>query len=277
MAEVPAPPRWHTDPATIEVSGLPVAYRRAGTGPPVLFLHGHWLTRRWLPFHERLADHVDLIAPDLPGFGATPAAPWLRGRTELVMFLRDLLDRFELSTVHVAGYGLGGWLAADLACFYPERVAGLTLVAPFGLRVPEAPLADIFAMNPADYAGAYFNGAAEGFDDCVPGVGTPQTGGVEEFAHRYGELGSAAGLIWQRRYDLAFEWRLPRLARRGLATRVVAAEDDRIVPAAHIDRWVTLLDADRVSIPGTGHALLLQAPGATADAIAEHVLSGGKP
>ncbi|GAA3191094.1 alpha/beta fold hydrolase [Dactylosporangium siamense] len=263
----PVPPRWHTEPRTVDVHGVPVAYRRAGTGPPTLFLHGHWLTRRWLPFHEQLSERADVIAPELPGFGATPAAPWIRDRTDLVLFLRDLLDALGTDRVHVAGYGLGGWIAADLACHFPERVARLSLLAPFGLRVPEQPIADIFAMNPADYADRYFNAAADGFDDCVPGVGTADLGGVEEFAHRYGELGAAGALIWTRRYDLALEWRLPWLRERGLPARVVTGELDRIVPAGHPRRWAELLGADLVTVAGIGHALLLQAPKATADAV----------
>lgn len=271
---IPAPARWYTPPERVVVHGVPVAYRRQGSGESLVFLHGHWLTRRLTPFHSRLAAASDMLAPELPGFGETPMPDWLSSREDLTLFLRDFLDALDLSTVHLAGYGLGAWFAADVASYFPERVASLSLVAPFGLRVADQPIADYFAMNPADYTDAYFNGDG-GFPDCVPGTGTPADGGVEEFAQRYGELGAAARFVWTRRYANNLEWRLPWLADRGLRSLVVAAAQDRIVPAGHPHRWAALLSAALVTVPDAGHALILQAPDATADAITAHVRRGG--
>lgn len=264
---VPRPPRFWTEPDRVTVDDVDLALRRQGSGPPVLYLHGHWLTRRWLPFHERLAGSVDLLAPEHPGFGDTAAAPWLRGRDDLVLFYRRALDVLGLPRVHVAGYGLGAWLAADLAVWCPERVASLSVIAPFGLRVPGAPLADVFLLDPATFDEHYFGGAP-GPDDLVPGVGTPAQGGAEEWAQRYGELGAAASLMWGRRYDLALEHRLPRL---GVPALVVDAEHDRVVPPAHAQRWTELLGARRVTVPGAAHALVVSEPDRTADAIAHFV------
>ncbi len=126
----------YTSPETIDVRGLPVAYRRKGTGPPTLFLHGAGATRMWLPFYERMAETVDFLAPEHPGFGETPRPDWLEGFDDLVLHYRDLLDAFELGRVHLIGFSLGGWIAADFAIFYPERVESLTLISPAGLRVP---------------------------------------------------------------------------------------------------------------------------------------------
>lgn len=252
---------------TLDVDGTTVSLRRAGSGEPVLFLHGHWATARWLPLHAALAESVDLIAPDTPGFGDSPAPEWLLGRDDLVLFYRDLLDTLGLGSVHVAGYGLGGWIAADLAVWFPERVRSLALLAPFGLRVPGEPIADVFLMNPAAYDDAYYNG--EPVPGLVPGVGTPADGGPEGFSARYGEMGTAAKLMWQRRYDLKLETRLPRLSVRAL---VVRADDDRIVPAAHAERWTELLGAQLVTVPGAGHAFPITEPSSTADALTAFVL-----
>lgn len=262
---VPQPPRFYTEPQRLVVDDVPLALRREGTGPPVLFLHGHWLTRRWLPFHAALAGTVDLIAPEHPGFGETPPQPWVKGREDLVLFYRRVLDALSLPRVHVVGYGLGGWLGADLAVWYPDRVASLSLLAPFGLRVPGSPIADVFLMDPSTFVETYFNGGEVG--DLVPGVGTPAEGGPQEWAQRYGEMGTAASLMWGRRYDLALEHRLPRT---GVPALVVAAEDDRVVPAPHTARWAELLGARTATVPG-GHAFVVQEPEATAAAVARFV------
>jgi len=265
---VPRPARWYTEPLTVELPGATVAYRREGGGEPVLFLHGHWLTRRWTPFHARLAESVDLVAPEHPGFGESPAPVEPLDRDDLVLVYRDLLDALELPAVHVVGYGLGAWLAADLAVWLRPRVRSLSVIAPFGLRVPGSPIADVFILDPTTYDEVYFGGDAADFAAEVPGVGTPAQGGVEEFAQRYGELGAAARLMWQRRYDLKLDTRLPRL---GLPALVVAAAEDRVVPAAHPARWAELLDARTVTVPGAGHALVLQCPQETADAVSAFV------
>lgn len=264
---------WFTEPARATVRDTEIAYRRDGSGEPVLFLHGHWLTRCWTPFHRQLAGGADVIAPELPGFGDSPGSAQLTTRPDMVLVLRDLLDELGVANAHVVGYGLGAWLAADLAVWAPERVRSLGVVAPFGLRVPGHPVADVFLLDPAGYAEAYFNGASEGFEGLVPGVGTPADGGPEAFAHRYGELGAAAGLIWSRRYDLKLEERLPHL---GVPAIVVGSLDDRIVPAAHLDAWAALLDAKRVTVDAAGHALLLQRPDAVASALIDFVQENAK-
>ena len=271
-AAPPTPPRhaWYTEPKRVTVRGTEVAYRRDGAGEPVLFLHGHWLTGVWSPFHRALAARCDLLAPELPGFGDSPGAAHLTTRPDMVLLLRDLLDALGLESVHVAGYGLGAWVGADLAIWAPGRVRSLAVVAPFGLRVPGAPVADVFAMDPARYTDEYYNGSAEGFEDLVPGVGTPAQGGPEGFAHRYGELGAAAAMIWTRRYDLKLEERLPLL---GLPALVVGGGADSIVPPLHLDAWAGLLGAPVHRLDGAGHALLLQQPDAVATALADHVTS----
>ena len=56
----------YTEPDVVDVRGLPVAYRRKGTGPPTLFLHGAGSTRMWLPFYGRMSQALDFIARAAP-------------------------------------------------------------------------------------------------------------------------------------------------------------------------------------------------------------------
>src|SRR5579875_941817 len=136
----------YTEPAFVEVRGLRVAYRRKGSGPATVFLHGAGSTRMWLPFYERMSRHVDFIAPEHPGFGDTPFPDWLEGFDDLVLHYRGLLDAFGLDQVHLVGFSLGGWIAAEFAIFYPERLRTLTLITPAGLLVPGAPMVDLMRM-----------------------------------------------------------------------------------------------------------------------------------
>ncbi len=257
----PTRPRRHIQPTRVAAGGAELAVRRDGSGEPVLYLHGHWLTRSWTRFHERLAEGADVIAPEAPGFGDSPCPPWVTDRTDVVLLYRALLDELGVHRVHVAGHGLGAWLAADFAVLNPHRVRSLTVLAPYGLRVPGEPIADVFILNPADYDDRYFSG--EPVPGVVPGPGTPEQGGAEAFAQRFGDMGAAARLIWDFRYDLKLDHRLPRL---GVPALVVAAADDRIVPAAHTERWAELLGARLARVPG-GHAFPVQRPEQAAELI----------
>ena len=99
---------FYTEPDWLKVGDLDVAYRRKGSGEPVVFLHGAGGTRMWIPFYERLSESVDLIAPEHPGFGDTEFPEWLDGFDDLVLHYRDFFDLLGLERFHLVGYSLGG-------------------------------------------------------------------------------------------------------------------------------------------------------------------------
>ena len=80
--EVPRPPKYYTPPRFETVSGLPIAYRREGSGEAVVLLHGAGFTRMWIPLYQMLAAGCDFIAPEQPGFGETPMPKWFRNFDE---------------------------------------------------------------------------------------------------------------------------------------------------------------------------------------------------
>lgn len=251
---------YYTDPSRVQVGDLEVAYRRHGTGEPVVFLHGAGSTRMWLPFYERLSQSVDLIAPEHPGFGDTEFPDWLDGFDDVVLHYRDFFDALALDRLHLVGFSLGGWIAAELAIFYPERLKSLTLITPAGLHVPEAPMADLFAMPPEQIPALLFNDDVAAYTDFLP---DPHS--LDDIVHAYGEMGTFARLTWSPRFDPKFERRLPKIR---VPTLVVGAEDDRIIPNAHADRWAKIVpDARLERIPGTGHGLIMQEPDRTAEVI----------
>jgi pimeloyl-ACP methyl ester carboxylesterase len=61
---------------TVEVHGLRLAYRRAGHGPPVMFVHGGIEdSRAWTPQLDALSDEFTVIAWDEPGAGGSQDVP----------------------------------------------------------------------------------------------------------------------------------------------------------------------------------------------------------
>jgi pimeloyl-ACP methyl ester carboxylesterase len=111
---------------TIRANGAAFHVARAGSGRPLLLLHGwpeFWLT--WKPVMTRLADRYTLIAPDLRGFGDSdkPAGPF--GPDQHTDDMLALLDTLGIEKAGVVGHDVGGAVMQPLARKAPERVAGL--------------------------------------------------------------------------------------------------------------------------------------------------------
>jgi pimeloyl-ACP methyl ester carboxylesterase len=266
MEAVPRPRHFYTEPERLDVGEVRVAYRRKGEGEPVLYLHGNGFTRMWLPFHDELATSMDLIAPEHPGYGETPMPDWLTGFDDLVVHYDELLDLLELETVHVVGYSLGGWIAAELAAFYPRRLRSLTLICPAGLRVPGQPAPNLIAMTTEAVWETLFSDASKA-EDVMPDYES-----VEEVVHLYGEATTFARLAWNPQYDFALERRLRRVSCPAL---VIGAEHDRVIPDAVADRYAELLRARIERVDGTGHAMAVEKPEQVAALIAAHVAEAG--
>ena len=141
--------KYYTEPSFEETLGLPVAYRREGSGEAVVFLHGAGYTRRWLPMYQMMADRVDFIAPEAPGFGETALPASFRDFSDLVILYDQFLAQLGLEEIHLIGYSMGGWAAAEFASYYPSRVKSLTLITPIGLRLEGNPGGRYVPAEPA--------------------------------------------------------------------------------------------------------------------------------
>ena len=109
-----------------------LAYRRSGSGEPLVLLHPLGSSRQaWDPVAPALARHFDVIAVDLPGFGESAPLPGEPSPAALAAAVAGLLDELGVTTPHVAGNSLGGWVAMELA--RRRLLASVTLLSPAGL------------------------------------------------------------------------------------------------------------------------------------------------
>jgi len=117
-----------------------LAFERTGDGEPLLLIHGTGSSRSaWRPVTGPLAVHHKLILVDLPGHGDSepppPAVP--PNAIGYAPLVADLLDRLGLTSVHCAGFSVGGWTSLELA--KRGRARSVTAFGCAGLWNPRSP------------------------------------------------------------------------------------------------------------------------------------------
>jgi pimeloyl-ACP methyl ester carboxylesterase len=250
-----------------------VVYERRGGGPPLVLLHGighHW--RAWEPVLDRLAEHHDVIAVDLPGFGrSSQAGIWAMpgAVAEMARFFRAL----RLDRPHVAGNSLGGAIALELAA--AGEVASATALAPagfgtawevrlalatlrghrLGARVPTPVLETYFRFRPA-------RRLAFGMLLARPGALTAERALADTLALRGGKAFNTVARAG-RRYT--FSGPPP-----AVPVTVAWGTKDRILPYRQAARAAQALPGARhVALDGCGHVPMSDAPDRVAAVILE--------
>src|SRR6059036_3947772 len=125
----------------IELHGRRVIYRVAGSGPPIVLIHGMLnSSSHWRQVALNLAGEYTVVAPDLIGHGYS-AAP--RGDYSLgahAASIRDLLAAIGIDRATVVGHSLGGGVAMQFFYQFPQRTERLVLVSSGGLGREVSPL-----------------------------------------------------------------------------------------------------------------------------------------
>ena len=113
----------------VEVEGKAIAYREAGSGPALVWLHGIGSNAEsWEPQYQALADRWRVIGWDAPGYGGSddldPLGPMAGDYAEA---LSGLLDALKIYRAHIGGNSLGALMAAAYWNRFPDRVLSLIL------------------------------------------------------------------------------------------------------------------------------------------------------
>ncbi|MBN3846577.1 MULTISPECIES: alpha/beta fold hydrolase [Burkholderiaceae] len=121
-----------------------LSYVDLGKGQPVVFVHGgHGGWYHWIVNIEALAQGRRVIAPDLPGFGASSAPAETFSLEVAGQRVFDLLDELDVGQFDLVAFSFGSCVAGYMAASRPERIRTLTLVNPAGMGPVSASLSQI--------------------------------------------------------------------------------------------------------------------------------------
>lgn len=126
---------------SVEAGGVRTNCLRAGTGEPVVLVHGSGpgvsAYANWRLTLPPLAESFEVFAPDMVGFGFTDRPSGVAYTLETwVEQLVGLLDALGLDRVSLVGNSFGGAIALRLAARHPERVRRLVLMGSVGVDFP---------------------------------------------------------------------------------------------------------------------------------------------
>jgi pimeloyl-ACP methyl ester carboxylesterase len=225
----------------------------AGTGTPLLLLHGWGATKELMtPVAQRLQGYR-IVVPDLPGFGATPMPPEPWGVDEYARWVLALLDRLGIERAHIVGHSNGGRIAIALAAAHPGRVHRLVLTDSAGIRPPHGlrfqmrvrtfklmRAASRWQWLPASARGGAQRRAAQG--------------GSEDYRAASGSM--RATMVRLVNADLR-----PQLARLTTSTLLIWGDRDQETPLRDARTMERLIpDAGLVVFEGCGHFAYAEQP-----------------
>lgn len=253
-------------PETVEVCGRAITILHGGEGPPFVYLHSTLgESVMWLPFYQSWAKRFHTYVPTHPGFHKSGGFDQIDNIEDMAFHYAELFDALGLEEFNLGGVSLGGWIAAEYAIRWPERVRRLWLTGAPGLWVEDQPLPDLFRVmtNPQKLRELVFhdpNGYAAGmlFQD------NPDD---ERRMVGYQSLTVLARLVWERPYDPKLAQRLHRIR---CPVLLLWGASDKLVPPAYGQAYQKhLANATFETIPNCGHMPMFEQESAFVERIAK--------
>ena len=110
-------------------SRLAIEWWESGSGdPPMLLMHGGNGFSPAPPYVEMLCQSQRVIAAQHPGYGDSERPGWMDTVSDLAHFYLELIESEGLEDVTLVGFSSGGWIAAEMAVWRPQRIGRVVLV-----------------------------------------------------------------------------------------------------------------------------------------------------
>ena len=236
------------------IDGCPTVVYSAGSGQPLVFLHGGG-TWHGIDFARAWTAHFRVILPYHPGFGQSADNPRIDSLQDYIQHYQELFEVMGLERFNLAGFSLGGRMAAEYAIQHGQQLDKLVLIAPAGLDVKEFPQPDFMVIPPEDIPSYLVH-------DIVTLLPFLPSAPDEEFGAMRMREGMAVGRI--SRDGVMTNPKLPHwLHRIRMPTLLLWGSEDRIVPPGQAEHWQRLLPHAQLKLfPNAGHLVLDESPAA---------------
>jgi pimeloyl-ACP methyl ester carboxylesterase len=263
---------WLAHLHRVEVDGTQVNYVDIGEGElePIVFVHGlggQW--QNWLENIPRAAQERRVIALDLPGFGLSPMPPEGLTIPGYGRHVDALCEKLGLGRVDMIGNSMGGFVAAEVAIQFPQRIDQLVLVSAAGIASADVAKAPILTIGRVMSAVAAHSLAGDRFLASRPKSRHRVLALVarhpsrlkadlayEGFLKGAGKPGFQPALRACLNYD--FRDRLPEIRR---PTLIVWGENDSIIPVRDAHEFERLIpDSRKLVMKETGHVPMAERP-----------------
>lgn len=245
----------------VTVDNLRIAYRRRGSGPPLVLLHGALVDSRvWQPQLEALSDTYTVVAWDAPGCGQSSDPPADFSLPDFAGCLAGFIDALDLERPHVLGLSFGGGLAIQFFDRYPNIPQSLILAgayAGWAGSLPPAQVAERLEKGmaqselPGEEVAALWRPSL--FSDDAPAAAVARNAAIMADFH-------PAGMRAMLRAFAAADLRevLPRI---DVPTLLLYGAEDKRAPAAVATKLHEQIPTSTlVFLPGTGHVSNLESP-----------------
>lgn len=215
----------------------------AGSGEPVLFLHGAG-GLAWDPYLDALAQRRRVIAPYLPGTSRSNDISQVRDLWDLTLCYYDLLDALGIDRADLIGHSMGGMIACEMAANDQSRVGRLIAIAPAGLFDLDDPMPDIFAMRPDELARRLLVDPTSPIAELLGALPDDVDEQVEVLIQRLSTLNAAAKFLWPIP-DKGLIRRLPRIK---APTLIVWGRQDGLIPVSYGETFRSLIPNARLEV-----------------------------
>jgi pimeloyl-ACP methyl ester carboxylesterase len=242
---------------TLRVNGIDTVVLEAGSGPPLVYLHGAG-TVTGFDFAPAWAKKFRVVIPYHPGFGASADDPQVTEIHDYVLHYVELFDQLGLDKVRLVGQSMGGFIATKFAVEHGRRIDKLVLVCPIGLPVPPEQATVNFLATPPQDLPALLAHDPQTVIKHLP-TGEPSAAFI---AGRTKEAITAGRVLANGTFDP----KLPRyLHRLTMPTLLVWGNQDRLTHTPQHRTWAKALPKAIVKLfDNAGHLVLDEAPASVA-------------
>jgi pimeloyl-ACP methyl ester carboxylesterase len=234
---------------------LEITFTEAGTGRPVLILHGGGGPFTVAGIAAHLAETMYTSIPTHPGWNGTDRPEWFSGIDDLALAYLHYLEDSDLHNVLLIGSSMGGWIGSEMAVRDGAGlITGLIVIDAVGINVAAHPVRDFFALDARGVAKYAWHDADRFYID-------PATVPAEQAARTKANMATMRVIAGPDMYDPKL---MRRLARVRIPTLAIWGESDGIVTPAYGAAYADAFQNGRLEVvKDAGHLPQIEQPATT--------------